>query len=155
MKNAVKPIPDGYHAVTPYLMINEAAKAIDFYKKVFGAQELMRIPGPGGKVMHAELKIGDSIIMLADEHPEIDARSPQAYGGTPVSLMLYVADVDDVFKRALSAGAKEVHPLKDQFYGDRSGGISDPFGHQWTLSTHVEDVSSEEMQKRMAAQTAA
>jgi PhnB protein len=155
MKNAVKPIPDGYHAVTPYLMINEAAKAIDFYKKVFGAQELMRIPGPGGKVMHAELKIGDSIIMLADEHPEIDARSPQAYGGTPVSLMLYVADVDDVFKRALSAGAKEVRPLKDQFYGDRSGGISDPFGHQWTLSTHVEDVSSEEMQKRMAAQTAA
>src|SRR5450755_2374474 len=152
MKNAVKPIPDGYHAVTPYLMINEAAKAIDFYKKVFGAQELMRIPGPGGKVMHAELKIGDSIIMLADEHPEIDARSPQAYGGTPVSLMLYVADVDDVFKRALSAGAKEVRPLKDQFYGDRSGGISDPFGHQWTLSTHVEDVSSEEMQKRMAAQ---
>jgi PhnB protein len=155
MKNAVKPIPDGYHAVTPYLMINEAAKAIDFYKKVFGAQELMRIPGPGGKVMHAELKIGDSIIMLADEHPEIDARGPQAYGGTPVSLMLYVADVDDVFKRALSAGAKEVRPLKDQFYGDRSGGISDPFGHQWTLSTHVEDVSSEEMQKRMAAQTAA
>lgn len=151
MKNAVKPIPDGYHAVTPYLMINEAAKAIDFYKKVFGAQELMRIPGPGGKVMHAELKIGDSIIMLADEHPELDARGPQAYGGTPVSLMLYVADVDDVFKRALLAGAKEVRPLKDQFYGDRSGGISDPFGHQWTLSTHVEDVSSEEMQRRMAA----
>ena len=151
MKNAVKPIPDNYHAVTPYLIIKEAAKAIDFYKKVFGATEVMRMPGPGGKVMHAELKIGDSVIMLADENPEMDARSPQSFGGTPVSLMVYVEDVDSVFKRAISAGAKELRPLQNQFYGDRSGTISDPFGHKWTVSTHVEDVSPEEMQRRMAA----
>jgi PhnB protein len=113
------------------------------------------MPGPGGKVMHAEIKIGDSIIMLADEHPEMDARSPQAFGGTPVSLMVYVPDVDNVFKQAVSAGAKELRPVKDQFYGDRSGTISDPFGHKWTVSTHVEDVSADEMKRRMAAQTAA
>ncbi|HEV7219493.1 MAG TPA: VOC family protein [Terriglobales bacterium] len=155
MKKAVKPIPENYHAVTPYLVVQGAAKAIDFYKKVFGAQELMRIPGPGGRVMHAEIKIGDSIVMLADEHPEMDARSPQAFGGSPVSLMLYVPDVDNVFKQALSSGAKELRPVKDQFYGDRSGTISDPFGHKWTVSTHVEDVSADEMKRRMAAQTAA
>jgi PhnB protein len=155
MKKAVKPIPENYHAVTPYLVVQGAAKAIDFYKKVFGAKELMRMPGPGGKVMHAEIKIGDSIIMLADEHPEMDARSPQAFGGTPVSLMVYVPDVDNVFKQAVSAGAKELRPVKDQFYGDRSGTISDPFGHKWTVSTHVEDVSADEMKRRMAAQTAA
>src|SRR3984893_12570141 len=149
MNNAVKPIPDGYHAVTPYLTIKEAAKAIDFYKKDFCAQELMRMPGPGGKIQHAELRISDSVIMLADEHPEIDARSPEAYGGTPVSLMVYVEDVDAVFKRAVLAGAKELRPLKNQFYGDRSGVIADPFGHKWTVSTHVEDVSPEEMKKRM------
>ncbi len=150
MKNAVKPIPDNYHAVTPYL-IKDAAKGIDFYKKVFGATEVMRMPGPGGRIMHAELKIGDSVIMLADENPEMDARSPQTFGGTPVSLMVYVEDVDSVFKRAVSAGAKELRPLQNQFYGDRSGTISDPFGHKWTISTHVEDVSPEEMQRRMAA----
>ncbi len=155
MTKAVKPIPENYHAVTPYLVVQGAAKAIDFYKKVFGAQEIMRMPGPGGKVMHAEIKIGDSIVMLADEHPEMDARSPQAFGGTPVSLMVYVPDVDDVFKQAVSAGAKELRPVKDQFYGDRSGTISDPFGHKWTVSTHVEDVSDDEMKRRMAAQTAA
>lgn len=155
MKNAVKPIPENYHAVTPYLVVQGAAKAIDFYKKVFGAQEIMRMQGPDGKIGHAEIKIGDSIIMLADEHPEMDARSPQAFGGTPVSLMVYVTDVDNVFKQAVSAGAKELRPVKDQFYGDRSGVISDPFGHKWTVSTHVEDVSAEEMKRRMAAQTAA
>jgi PhnB protein len=152
MKNAVKPIPDNYHAVTPYLIIKDAAKGIDFYKKVFGATEVMRMPGPGGRIMHAELKIGDSVIMLADENPEMDARSPQSFGGTPVSLMVYVEDVDSVFKRAISAGAKELRPLQNQFYGDRSGTISDPFGHKWTISTHVEDVSPEEMKKRMIAQ---
>jgi len=155
MKNAVKPIPDNYHAVTPYLVVQGAAKAIDFYKKVFGAQEVMRMPGPGGKIGHAEIKIGDSIIMLADEHPEMDAHAPQSFGGTPVSLLVYVTDVDSVFKQAVSAGAKELRPVKDQFYGDRSGVITDPFGHKWTVSTHVEDVSAEEMKRRMAAQTAA
>jgi PhnB protein len=151
MKNAVKPIPENYHAVTPYLIVNGAAQAIDFYKNVFGAQELMRVPGPNGKVGHAELKIGDSIIMLADEHPEMDAHSPQSVGGTPVSLMIYVEDVDHVFKKALSAGAKESRPVKDQFYGDRSGILTDPFGHKWSVATHIEDVSPEEMQRRMAA----
>lgn len=151
MKNAVKPIPENYHAVTPYLIVNGAAQAIDFYKNVFGAQELMRVPGPNGKVGHAELKIGDSIIMLADEHPEMDAHSPQSVGGTPVSLMIYVEDVDHVFKKALAAGAKESRPVKDQFYGDRSGILTDPFGHKWSVATHIEDVSPEEMQRRMAA----
>ncbi len=155
MKKAVKPIPENYHAVTPYLVVQGAAKAIDFYKKVFGAQEIMRMPGPGGKIGHAELKIGDSIIMLADEHPEMDAHAPQSLGGTPVSLMVYVTDVDEVFKHAVSSGAKEMRPVKDQFYGDRSGTITDPFGHKWTVSTHVEDVSAEEMKRRMAALTAA
>lgn len=155
MKKAVKPIPENYHAVTPYLVVQGAAKAIDFYKKVFGAQELLRMPGPGGKVMHAELKIGDSMIMLADEHPEMDARAPQSFGGSPVSLLVYVTDVDAVFKEAMSAGAKEVRPVKDQFYGDRSGIVTDPFGHKWSIATHVEDVSQEEMKRRMAAQTAA
>ncbi len=152
MKNSVKPIPDGYHAITPYLMVKEAAKAIDFYKKVFSAQERMRMPGPGGKIMHAELQIGDSVIMLADEHPELEAMSPATYGGTPVSIMLYVPDVDVVFKKAIASGSKELRPLQDQFYGDRSGTLTDPFGHKWTVATHVEDVSPEEMEKRMSAQ---
>ena len=155
MKKTVKPIPENYHAVTPYLVVQGAAKAIDFYKRIFGAQEIMRMPGPGGKIGHAEIKIGDSIIMLADEHPEMDAKSPQAFGGTPVSLLVYVTDVDNVFKQAVSAGAKELRPVKDQFYGDRSGTITDPFGHKWTVSTNVEDVSAEEMKRRMAALTAA
>lgn len=154
MKNAVKPIPENYHAITPYLIIKGAAKAIDFYKTVFGAAEIMRMPGPEGRIGHAELKIGDSIFMLADEHPEIDARGPESYGGTPVSLMVYVQDVDSVFKKALAAGAKELRPVKNQFYGDRSGNLADPFGHKWTISTHVEDVTPEEMKKRMAAQAA-
>jgi PhnB protein len=148
---AVKPIPDGYHTVTPYLIVQGAAAAIDFYKKVFGAKELFRVPGPGGKVGHAELQIGDSRIMLADEHPEMGAKAPGSFGGSPVGLMLYVEDVDARFNRAVAAGAKVTKPLADQFYGDRSGTLTDPFGHQWTIATHKEDVSPEEIDRRMKA----
>ena len=151
MANQVKPIPDGYHSVTPYLIVDDGARAIDFYKQAFGAKELMRMPAPGGKIGHAEIKIGDSVIMLADEAPEMDARSAKHYGGSPVSLMVYVDDVDNLFPRAVAAGAKEVRPVADQFYGDRSGTVKDPFGHSWHLSTHKEDVSPEEMKKRMDA----
>ncbi len=146
---AVKPIPEGYHAITPYLIIKGAAAAIDYYKKVFGATELFRMPDASGKgVGHAEIKIGDSPIMLADEQPEM-YRSPQSLGGTPVSLMLYVEDVDTVFPRAVAAGAKVVKPIQDQFYGDRSGTLHDPFGHLWTIATHKKDVSPEEMMAQM------
>jgi PhnB protein len=148
---AVKPIPDGYHSITPYLIVQGAAAAIDFYKKVFGATEVFRVPGPGGKVGHAELQFGDSRIMLADEHPEMGAKAPGSFGGTPVGLMLYVADVDARFNRAVAAGATVNKPLADQFYGDRSGTVTDPFGHQWTIATHTEDVSPEEMDRRMKA----
>ena len=151
MANKVKPIPDGYHSVTPYLIVDDGARALDFYKRAFGAKELMRMPAPGGKVGHAEIKIGDSVIMLADEAPEMDARSAKHYGGSPVSLMVYVEDVDKLFPQAVGAGAKEVRPVTDQFYGDRSGTVKDPFGHSWHLSTHKEDVSPEEMKKRMDA----
>lgn len=146
---AVKAIPEGYHSVTPYLIIKGAANAIDFYKRVLGAKELMRIPAPGGKIGHAELTIGDSHIMLSDEHPEMGHRSPQTIGGTGVSLMVYLERVDEIFKQALAAGAKELQPVKDQFYGDRSGTFQDPFGHVWTVSTHVEDVPPEELSRRM------
>jgi PhnB protein len=145
---AVKSIPAGYHSVTPYLIVSGAAKAIDFYKLVFSATELMRMPGPNGKIGHAEIKIGDSAVMLADEHPEMGHRSPQSLGGAGVSLMVYVERVDEVFKRAVAAGAKEMQPIKDQFYGDRSGTLQDPFGHTWTVATHVEDVAPEEMRRR-------
>jgi len=151
----VKPIPDGYHTVTPYLVVSNAAAAIDFYKKAFNASETMRMNGPGGKVMHAEIKIGDSPVMLADEFPEMGARSPQSLGGAPVSLMIYVEDVDKVAAQASKAGATTTRPVKDQFYGDRSGTFTDPFGHVWTISTHKENVSAEEMKKRMAAMQAA
>jgi PhnB protein len=147
----VKPIPDGYHNVTPYLVVDGAAKAIDFYKKVFGATEKMRMPGPGGKVGHAELTLGDSMIMLADEHPDMGHRAPHAYGGSAVSLLVYVPDVDATVKTAIAAGAKVVRPVENQFYGDRMGAIEDPFGHQWSVATHVEDVPPEEMAKRAAA----
>ena len=146
-----KYIPDGYHTATPYLIVTGAARAIEFYKQAFGAAEVMRMDGPNGKVMHAEIKIGDSHIMLADEFPDMDARSPQTIGGTPVSLMLYLEDADAVTARAVSAGAKLLRPVKDQFYGDRCGTIADPFGHKWTISTHKEDLSPEEIQKRAAA----
>ena len=147
----VNPIPKGYHSVTPYLIINGAARAIDFYEKVFDATEVMRMADPSGKVGHAEIKIGDSVIMLADEHPEMGHRSPQSLGGSPVGILLYVKDVDATVEKALAAGAKLERPVKDQFYGDRSGQIRDPFGHLWTVSTHKEDLSPEEMEKRAAA----
>jgi len=146
----VKPIPDGYHNMTPYLIVDGAAKAIDFYKKVFGATEKMRMPSPGGKVGHAELTLGDSMIMLADEHPEMGARAPHAYGGSAVSLMLYVPDVDATVATAIAGGAKIVRKVENQFYGDRMGTIEDPFGHRWYVATHVEDVPPEEMAKRAA-----
>jgi len=149
MKNQVKPIPDGYHSVTPYLSIDGASDAIEFYKKAFGAKELYRMPMPGGKVGHAEIQIGNSRVMLADENPEMDFRSPKSLGGTPVGLMIYVEDVDRVFQQAMAAGARVLRPLKDQFYGDRSGNLEDPFGHKWTLSTHIEDVAPDEMERRM------
>jgi PhnB protein len=146
----VKPIPEGYHSLTPYLVIDGAAEAMEYYKKAFGAVELFRMEH-GGKIGHAEMKIGDSPFMLADGHPEMGYKGPKAYGGTPVSLMIYVEDCDTVYKQAIDAGATEVKPLQDQFYGDRSGTLTDPFGHVWTIATHKEDVTPEEMDKRMAA----
>src|SRR5262249_19741898 len=137
--------------VTPYLIVKDAARAIDFYKKAFGATELMRFEGPGRKVGHAEVKIGDSVVMLADEFPEMGARGPESLGGSPVGILLYVEDVDARFNQAVAAGATVERPLKDQFYGDRSGTVTDPFGHKWTLATHKEDVSEEEMHRRHEA----
>ncbi|MGH2819427.1 MAG: VOC family protein [Actinomycetota bacterium] len=146
----VKPIPDGYPQVSPYLCVDGAGAAIDFYVKVFGATERVRMDAPGGKIGHAELQLGDSVIMLADEYPDMGIRGPQAFGGTPVTISVYVEDVDDVFDRAVKAGAKSIRPLEDQFYGDRSGQFEDPFGHRWSVASHVEDVSPEEMGKRAA-----
>ncbi len=146
----VKPVPDGYHTVTPYLIIKGASDAIDYYKKAFGATELFRMDHEG-KVGHAEIKIGDSPIMLADESPQLGYKSPATLGGTPVSIMIYVDDVDKTFKQAIAAGGKSEKPVQDQFYGDRSGTLKDPFGHVWHVATHKEDVSPEEMEKRMAA----
>jgi PhnB protein len=150
MAGKVSPIPQGYHSITPYLIVDGAARALDFYKNAFGATEMFRMPGPGDKIGHAEMKIGDSVIMLADEHPEMGARAPGSIGGSPVSIVLYVDDVDKMSARATAAGAKVTRPVADQFYGDRAGSFEDPFGHQWHIHTHVEDVSSEEMQKRLA-----
>jgi PhnB protein len=146
-----KPIPEGYHTATPYLVIQGAANAIEFYKKAFGATELMRMSGPGGKVMHAEIKIGDSPIMLGDEFPEMGVRGPKALGGSPVSIFLYVEDVDALAKQALAAGAKELMAVQDQFWGDRYGKLEDPFGHVWGIATHKEDVAPDEINKRAAA----
>ena len=148
---AVKPIPEGYHSVTPYLIINGAASAIEFYQKAFGATELFRFPAPDGKIGHAEIKIGDSPIMLADEFAEMGYKGPQALGGSPVSLMIYLEDVDTVFNRAVEAGASVKEAVQDKFYGDRTGTLTDPFGHVWHVSTHKEDVSMEEMEKRAKA----
>ena len=144
----VKPIPEGYHSVTPYLIVDDANAAIDFYTRAFGAKEKFRMP-MGDRIGHAELEIGDSVVMLSDEWPDMGNRGPNALGGTPVSLMIYLEDVDSMFRRAIEAGAKETRPVENQFYGDRSGMLTDPFGHKWTLSTHVEDVSEEEMGRRM------
>jgi PhnB protein len=149
MAGKVKPIPEGYSSVTPYLIVDDAAKAIQFYEKVFGAKELMRMPAPGDRIAHAELEIGDSRVMLSDENPEMNARSPRSVGGTPISLMLYVEEVDKTVDRAVASGAKLRRRVEDQFWGDRMGGIEDPFGHEWNVATHVEDVSPEEMQKRL------
>ena len=147
---AVQPIPEGYPTVIPYLNIDGAADAIDFYCKVLGATERMRMGGPEGKIGHAEIQVGDSTIMLADVHPDFGNKSPKDLGGTPVLLMVYVADVDDTYATALASGAKELQPLEDKFYGDRSATFEDPWGHQWTVASHVEDVSEEEMERRMA-----
>jgi PhnB protein len=146
----VKPIPDGYHSITPYLYVKGGARAIDFYERAFGATELVRMDGPNGTVRHAEIKIADSTIMLADENPQMGARSPQTIGGSAVSLLLYVEDVDKVFNRAVKEGATVERPVADQFYGDRTGGVKDPFGHLWYIATHKEDVSPEEMKRRVA-----
>jgi PhnB protein len=147
---AVKPIPDGYHSVTPYLILDDAARALEFYKKALGAVELMRMPAPGGKIGHAEIRIGNSPIMLADESPEMGARSLRTIGGSPISLMVYVEDVDARVAQAVAAGAKLTRPIANQFYGDRTGGIEDPFGYHWYIATHVEDVAPDELEKRAA-----
>ncbi len=148
MTGKVNPIPSGYHSVTPYLTLTDASRAIEYYKQAFGAQELWRMGGPQGKIGHAELKIGDSIIMLSDEMPGGQGRSPQSLGGSSAGVFLYVEDVDSVFNRAVGAGAKADMPPKDMFWGDRFGRLTDPFGHQWALATHIEDVPQEEMEKR-------
>ena len=151
MPEKVKPIPEGYHSVTPYLVVDGGARALEFYKQAFGATELFRMEGPDGKIAHAEIKIGDSHVMLGDESPEMNARGPKSFGGSPVRLMLYVEDVDATVGRAVEAGAELTRPVADQFYGDRTGGVKDPFGHAWYIATHVEDVPPEELQKRAAA----
>ena len=147
----VKAVPDGYHNVTPYLIIAGAARALDYYKRVFGATEHMRMPGADGKIGHAEITIGDSMIMLADEHPQMGARAPGAFGGAAVSIMLYVSDVDATVKAAVAEGAKVLQPVEDKFYGDRMGTIEDPFGHHWHVGTHKEDVPPDELKRRAAA----
>lgn len=147
----VNPVPDGHHTLTPYLICDGAAAALDFYKRAFGAEEVFRMEGTGGKVGHAEMRVGDSKFMLADCHPEIGARSPQQLGGSPVSLLLYTADVDATVERAVKAGAKLFMPVENKFYGDRMGGVQDPFGHLWHVATHVEDVPPEELERRAAA----
>ncbi len=148
-KANVKPIPEGYHALTPYLTVRGGPKALEFYKQAFGAEELYRMEGAPGKIGHAEMRIRDSIFMLSDEHEQWGNRSPQSLGGTATTLLLYVENVDEVFDRAVKAGAKAVRPVEDQFYGDRSGLLEDPFGHAWMVASHVEDVPPEEMDRRM------
>jgi PhnB protein len=146
---SVKPIPDGYTSLTPYLVCKDAAKAIEFYSKAFGGKEIMRMPGPNGRVMHAEMTIGNAVLMLSDENEERGYLSPQSIGGTATSIMFYTDDVDTVFNRAVALGAKVEMPPADMFWGDRMGNLKDPFGHNWAVATHKEDVSPDEMQKRM------
>jgi PhnB protein len=148
----VKPIPDGYRTITPYLIVSGGDKAIDFYKRAFGAVERERMQDSSGKIRHAEITVGDSRLMLADENPQIGALGPQTVGGSPISLHLYVADVDAVVARAIASGATLTRPVADQFYGDRVGGLADPFGHRWWIATHKEDLTSEEIRRRAAAQ---
>ncbi len=145
---AVKPIPEGYHTVTPYLAVDDAAEAIDYYKKVIGAKELVRMDAPGGKIGHAELEVGDSLVMLSDPFPQASTKPPQELGGTSVSVFLYVEDVDATVKQAVDAGATITMEVADQFWGDRMGSFTDPFGHSWSIATHVEDVPPEEMAER-------
>jgi PhnB protein len=152
MTSKVKPTPDGYHSVTPYLIFSDAAGAIAFYKQALGASEVMRLDAPGGRIGHAELQIGDSRVMLADEHPELGALSPKTIGGSPISIHLYVGDADAAVARAVAAGATLIRPVTDQFYGDRSGGILDPFGYRWYIATHKEDLTMDEIRRRAAAQ---
>lgn len=148
------PTPPGYHSVNMYLSLRDATSAIDFYKRAFGAEQVMKLDMPDGKVAHAEIKIGDTIVMMAEENPEWGNKSPLTLGGSPVHLMIYVPDVDTAFKKAIGAGGKETRPVKDQFYGDRSGTLKDPFGYEWTIATHIEDVSPEEAKRRMEAEFA-
>ena len=152
MPTQVKPIPDGYHTVTPYLVVHDAAKAIDFYKRAFDATEVHRMQGPDGKIGHAELRIGDSVVMLADEMPGMDTRAPQSLHGTTAGLFIYTKDVDAAYQKATAAGAKATQPLADMFWGDRYGKVTYPFGHSWSLATHKEDVAPEEMKRRMQEQ---
>jgi len=151
MPSSVKPIPDGHRTVAPYLAIKNAAGALEFYKKAFGAIETYKLIIPDGRVGHAEIRLGDSLIMLSDEFPEFGSKAPETLGGSPVSIHLYVEDVDAFVKRALAAGARELKPIANQFYGDRSGQLEDPYGHLWWVATHKEDVAPEEMQKRVRA----
>lgn len=146
---SAKPIPEGYHTLTPFLIVRNAARAIEFYKQAFGAQERGVAKGPDGKVMHAELKIGDSVIMLSDEYPEFGSLSPQSVGGSPMGLHIYIENVDAAFDRAVKAGAQVEMPVMDQFWGDRYGKLKDPFGHKWSIATHVKDVSADEMKRSM------
>lgn len=148
---SIAPIPPGYHTITPYLIVADCAAAIAFYQRAFAAEELMRMAMPDGKIMHAEIRIGDSFLMLSDEAQDWGARSPAHYGGSPVSLMLYLPDADSTYAQALAAGATSVRPMASQFWGDRMGRVKDPFGHEWSLGTHVEDVEPEEMERRMKA----
>ena len=151
MAEQVNPVPCGFHTVTPHLVIRDAAKAIDFYTQAFGAEELCRMPGPEGKLMHAEIKIGDSILMISDEFPDWGAKGPESLGGTPVTINLYVEDCDTVFNRAVEAGATVRMPLADQFWGDRYGQVVDPFGHVWSVATHIKELTPEEMSAAAAA----
>ena len=146
----VQPIPAGYHSVTPYLVLKNANEAIEFYQKAFDGQLVLKLDGPGGSVMHAEVKIGDSHVMLADENEQMGFLGPKSIGGTPVSLMIYHENVDRLFAQAVKAGARELQPPTDQFYGDRSGRLEDPFGHMWTIATHIEDLTPEEIDQRFA-----
>lgn len=145
---ATDPIPEGYHSVTPYLTVKDAANAIAFYQEAFGAQEVLRLSDSRGKIGHAEIRIGDSAVMLADEYPDMDILGPESRGGATAGLALYVEDADAQFERAVKAGARSIRPVEDQFYGDRSGQLEDPFGHRWTIATHIEDVDAAEMQRR-------
>ena len=147
---AVQPIPSGYHTVTPYLIVHDAKAALEFYQKAFGADQVLRLDAPDGKIAHAEVKIGDSHVMFADEHPEMGAISPKTLGGAGVNLLIYCEDVDTQFQQAIDAGATQRRPVQDQFYGDRAGTLEDPFGHKWSIATHKEDLTPEEIDARFA-----